>query len=135
MAEHPDIALIHRAFDAWTKGDMETVGSLMTADCTHHSPGHSQISGHFKGRDNILAMYRKMFELTGGEMRVELDSITVDGRGHAVLANKFYATHGDRGIEMKGALIFTIMDGKVTDIDECVADIEQSDAFWGQAAA
>ncbi|MFI6419116.1 nuclear transport factor 2 family protein [Streptomyces sp. NPDC050842] len=133
MAEHPDIALVRRGFEAWTRGDMETVGTLMTADCTHHSPGNSQISGHFKGRDNILAMYGKMFELTGGKMQVEMDSISMDGRGHVVASNKFFAERGDRGIEMKGALIFTIMGGKITDIDECVEDIEQSDAFWGQA--
>jgi ketosteroid isomerase-like protein len=112
---------------------METVGSLMTSDCTHHSPGESQISGHFKGRDNVLDMYRKMFELTGGKMRVEVDCVSVDGRGHAVAANKFYAERGDRGIELKGALIFTIVGGKISDIDECVEDIDESDAFWGQA--
>ncbi|MER5965180.1 nuclear transport factor 2 family protein [Streptomyces sp. NPDC002057] len=133
MAEHPDIAVVRQGFEAWTRGDMDTVGTLMTADCTHHSPGESQISGHYKGRDNILAMYRKMFELTGGRMRITMDSVSVDGRGHAVAANTFYAERGDRGIEMKGALVFTLVGGKITDIDECVADIEQSDAFWGRA--
>ncbi|WP_329281067.1 nuclear transport factor 2 family protein [Streptomyces sp. NBC_00691] len=133
MAEHSDAALVRRGFEAWSKGDMETVGTMMTTDCTHHSPGESQISGHYKGRDNILAMYRKMFELTGGKLRVELDSVSVDGRGHAVAATTFYAERGDRGIEMKGALVFTIIGGKISDIDECVADIDQSDAFWGQA--
>ncbi|MEU7702086.1 nuclear transport factor 2 family protein, partial [Streptomyces sp. NPDC039028] len=42
MAEHPDAALIRRGFEAWTRGDMEAVGALMTSDCTHHSPGESQ---------------------------------------------------------------------------------------------
>ncbi|MEV4944617.1 nuclear transport factor 2 family protein [Streptomyces sp. NPDC053755] len=133
MAEHPDSVLVRRGFEAWSRGDMETVGSLMTSDCTHHTPGESQISGHFKGRDNVLGMYRRMFELTGGKMRVEVDSVSVDGRGHAVAANKFYAERGDRGIELKGALIFTIVGGKISDIDECVEDIDESDAFWGKA--
>ncbi|MFF7179722.1 nuclear transport factor 2 family protein [Streptomyces sp. NPDC008121] len=133
MAEHPDSALVRRGFEAWSRGDMETVGSLMTSDCTHHTPGGSQISGHHKGRDNVLDMYRKMFELTGGKMRVEMHAISVDGRGHAVAANTFYAERGNRGIELKGALIFTIVGGKISDIDECVEDIDESDAFWDQA--
>ena len=133
MAEHPDSALIRKGFEAWVKGDMETVASLMTDDCTHHVPGESQVSGHFKGKANIIAMYGKMFELTGGKMQVQLDHISVDGRGHAVAANRFFAERGDRGIEMNGALFFTIVGGKISDIDECVADIAQSDAFWGQA--
>ncbi|MFB7412476.1 MULTISPECIES: nuclear transport factor 2 family protein [unclassified Streptomyces] len=135
MAEHPHAALIRRGFDAWSRGDMEAVGELMTADCTHHSPGESQISGHIKGRDNVLDMYRKMFELTRGEMRVELLAVSVDGRGHAVAANRFYATREDKGmgIEMNGALVFTVIGDKISDIDECVEDIDVSDAFWGQA--
>ncbi|MBT2507349.1 nuclear transport factor 2 family protein [Streptomyces sp. ISL-98] len=133
MAEHPDSALVRRGYEAFTTGDMDTVASLLTADCTHHVPGENQMSGHFKGRDNVMAMYGKLFELTNGTFRVELDGIYADGRGHVMSTHKWYADHGDRGIEMRGGLFFTIVGGKITDIDECMEDIDESDAFWGTA--
>ncbi|MFE1546599.1 nuclear transport factor 2 family protein [Streptomyces sp. NPDC058718] len=135
MAEHPDAALVRKGYEAFTTGDMETLRSLMTADCTHHSPGSSQMSGHFKGADNVLAHFGQLMELTNDTFRVEERGIYPDGRGHVMSVHKWHADRGDRGIEMDGGLFFTIVGGKVTDVDECVADIEESDAFWGQAAA
>ncbi|MEU3482089.1 nuclear transport factor 2 family protein [Streptomyces sp. NPDC033754] len=135
MAEHPDAAVVRKGYEAFTTGDMETLRSLMTADCTHHSPGRSQMSGHFKGADNVLEHFGQLMELTGGTFRVEAKGIYPDGRGHVISTHKWHADRGDRGIEMDGGLFFTIVGGKVTDVDECVADIDESDAFWGQAAA
>ncbi|WMX45946.1 nuclear transport factor 2 family protein [Streptomyces roseicoloratus] len=131
--EHPDAALARRGYEAFSSGDMETLASLLTGDCAHHSPGESQMSGHFKGRDNVLAHYGKLMELTDGTFRVELKGVYPDGRGHVMCVHKWHADRGDRGIEMEGGLFLTIIGEKVSDLDECVADIAESDAFWGQA--
>ncbi|MEU9705537.1 nuclear transport factor 2 family protein [Streptomyces sp. NPDC047981] len=132
MAEHPDSVLVHRGYEAFSQGDMETLRSMMTSDCTHHSPGSSQMSGHFKGQDNILEHFGRLMELTGGTFRVELEGVFPDGRGHVMSVHKWHGDRGDRGIEMRGGLFFTIVGGKITDVDECVEDIDESDAFWDQ---
>ncbi|GAA2790318.1 nuclear transport factor 2 family protein [Streptomyces showdoensis] len=133
--EHPDAALIRRGYEAFSAGDTETLAAMMTSDCTHHVPGESLISGHYKGRDNVLGgYYAKLAELTGGTFRVELKGVFVDGRGHAITAHRFHADRGDRGIEMDGGLFFTLVGDKISDIDECVADIVEADSFWGQGA-
>lgn len=131
MAEHPDAALVRRGYEAFERGDMDTLASMMMADCVYHSPGSSQVSGHFKGRDNVFAMFDKVNELSGGSLRNELQGVFADGRGHVMSVHKMYAERGDRGIELRGGLFFTIVGGKITDIDECVEDIDESDAFWG----
>ncbi|MFJ3584330.1 nuclear transport factor 2 family protein [Streptomyces sp. NPDC090127] len=132
MAMHPDAAVVRQGYEAFGKGDLATLAEMMTADCTHHAPGESQVSGHFKGRENILAMYQQLSDLSHGTMRVELEGVAVDGRGHAMSTHTYFADRGDRGLEMKGGLFFTIIGGKISDIDECVADIDEADAFWGQ---
>ncbi|MFD0147264.1 MULTISPECIES: nuclear transport factor 2 family protein [unclassified Streptomyces] len=133
MAEHPDVTLVRKGYEAFSRGDMEALAAMMTADCTHHVPGNSQMSGHFKGREAIFGMYAKCMELTGDTFTAEIQGLYPDGRGHVMAVHKWHGDHGDRGIEMKGGLFFTIMGGKVTDIDECVEDIDEADAFWGQA--
>ncbi|WP_017240567.1 nuclear transport factor 2 family protein [Streptomyces sp. SS] len=127
--EHPDAALVRQGYAAFEKGDMKALGDLLTSDCTHHSPGSTRFGGHFKGRDNVLAHYGDIFEYTGGTMRIELDGVFVDGRGHVLTTHKWHADHGDRGISMRGGLFFTLIGGKASDIDECVEDIEEADAF------
>ncbi|WP_306314505.1 nuclear transport factor 2 family protein [Streptomyces hydrogenans] len=131
MAEHPDSAVVRRGYQAFSDGDMETLRSLMTSDCTHHSPGLSRMSGHFKGTDNILRHYGQLMEFTHGTFEITLHDVYVDGRGHAMSHHTWHADGLDRGLEMKGGLFFTLVGGKITDIDECVASIEESDAFWG----
>ncbi|MFD9338621.1 nuclear transport factor 2 family protein [Streptomyces sp. NPDC060028] len=130
MSEHPDCALIRRGYEAFGKGDMETLGSLFTADVIHHVPGNSPMSGHHKGREAVLDYYRRLGEETKGTFQVHLESVMVDGRGHAMSVHTSRGDRGDRGIEIREGLFFTIIGHKITDIDQCTADIDESDAFW-----
>ncbi|MFF4320174.1 nuclear transport factor 2 family protein [Streptomyces sp. NPDC001568] len=130
MSEHPNCALVRRGYEAFGKGDMETLGSLMTADVIHHVPGNSPLSGHHKGREAVLDLYRRLGEETNGTLRLDLDRVLADGRGHVMSFHLMRGDRGDRGIELHEGLFFTIVGGKITDIDECVEDLDESDAFW-----
>lgn len=46
MSEHPHSALVRRGYEAFGEADRETLRSLLTADCVHHVPGRSRVSGH-----------------------------------------------------------------------------------------
>ncbi|MFJ9344276.1 nuclear transport factor 2 family protein [Streptomyces sp. NPDC101733] len=131
MSEHPDRALIRRAYEAFGKGDMEAMGTLMTADVIHHVPGSNPMSGHHKGREAVLDLYRRLGEETKGTFRVRVDQILPDGRGHVISLHLAQGDRGDRGIEIHEGLFFTIVGGKISDIDACVEDIDENDAFWG----
>ncbi|MGW1885535.1 nuclear transport factor 2 family protein [Streptomyces sp. NPDC001970] len=135
MAEHPDSALVRRGYEAFRKGDWDTLASMTTADVVHHVPGNNPVSGHHKGRDAVLELYGKLAELTHGTYRTDLRTVSADGRGHVMAFHRTFAECGDRGIEMNNGLFFTIVGGKISDIDECVEDIDESDAFWHAAAA
>ncbi|MGY0059679.1 nuclear transport factor 2 family protein [Streptomyces sp. LZ34] len=130
MAEHPDCALVRRGYEAFTRGDMDTLAGLLTADVTHHIPGDSSISGHHKGREACVQLYRRQYDVTSGTLRVELETLTADGRGHVISVHRCRAARDDRGLDMKEGLFFTIVGGKISDIDECHEDIDASNAFW-----
>jgi ketosteroid isomerase-like protein len=130
MAEHPHAQLVREGFEAFTRGDMDTLRGLMTADCTQHVPGTHPLSGDFKGQDAIIDMYRRMNEETGGNMRVDLRGVAVDGRGHAVGMMRFTADRDGKHIEDDGALVFRVVGDKISDIDECVQDIDANNDFW-----
>ncbi|AEM80307.1 nuclear transport factor 2 family protein [Streptomyces violaceusniger] len=131
MAEHPDRALVRRACTAFSQGDLDTVSTLMTADAVHHLPGDHAMSGHHKGRDACMDLYRSLYEETGGTLRVDLETVLCDGRGHAMSVHHLRAERGNRGLDTKTGHFFTVVGGKITDIDECVEDIDAWDAFWG----
>ncbi|MFF4504255.1 nuclear transport factor 2 family protein [Streptomyces sp. NPDC001401] len=130
MAEHPHAQLVRKGYEAFTRGDMDTLRSLMSGDATHHVPGTHPLSGDFKGTDAVIDMYRRLFEETNGTLQVELRNILVDGRGHAVSMHHFTAQRGDKRIDENGGIVFRIVGDKITDLDECVEDIDKGNEFW-----
>ncbi|MEV6942529.1 nuclear transport factor 2 family protein [Streptomyces sp. NPDC051172] len=102
MAEHPHAQLVRTGYEAFSRGDLDTLRSMMTGDAAHHVPGSHQLSGDCKG----------------------------DGLGHAVSMHHFTARRGDKRIDKDGAIVFRIVGGKTTDLDECLTDIDRADEFW-----
>ncbi|MFJ4623022.1 nuclear transport factor 2 family protein [Streptomyces sp. NPDC088812] len=131
MAEHPHALLVRKGYDAFMRGDMDSLRAMMTGDCTHHVPGSHPLSGDHKGIDSIIdGYYRRLFSDTDGSFRVALLNVFVDGRGHAVSVHRVTADRGAGHIDGNGGIVFRIVGEKITDLDECVEDMDKSDAFW-----
>jgi ketosteroid isomerase-like protein len=129
MAEHPNVALIRRGFAAFNTGDVATLTEVIAADAVQHMAGDNQFSGDHKGRDNILAMYGAIAELTGGTYQATLESVYAND--HRAIA--IYRSTGSRGsetLDVRQALAFEIMDGRAVDLDELPLDGQEHDAFW-----
>ena len=131
MAEHAHAALVRKGYDAFSRGDMKTLSALMTGDCTHHVPGHNSMSGDYKGLDAVLEYYGQLAGETDGTMRVEVQHLFTDGRGHVMSMHRVTAERRGRRLDEMGGIIFRVVGEKITDLDECVEDQDAADAFWG----
>jgi ketosteroid isomerase-like protein len=129
MAEHPHIALVRRGYEAFSRGDMDTLRTLIAQDAVLHVPGDNPTSGQHKGIDAILAYYSQLFEMTNGTVRVELDLLTTDGTGHVIAAHRITADRGDKTWDQRVAQLLTIVGDKVVDQLVCDSDLDASDAF------
>ena len=47
---------VRRGYEAFGRGDMDTLRSIMTPDVVQSVPGKSQVSGDHKGVDNVLKL-------------------------------------------------------------------------------
>ncbi|WP_019060377.1 nuclear transport factor 2 family protein [Streptomyces prunicolor] len=130
MADHPHALLVRKGYDAFIRGDMDTLRGLMSSDATHHVPGTHPLSGDFKGQDAMIDMYGRLFAETNGTLHVELRNVLVDGRGHAVSLHHFTADRAGKHIDETGGIVFRILGDKITDLDECVEDIDRANEFW-----
>ncbi|WP_345578194.1 nuclear transport factor 2 family protein [Streptomyces prasinosporus] len=130
MAEHPNAQLVRKGYEAFTRGDMDALRALMAADATHHVPGTGTLSGDYKGQDAILDMYRRLGEETDGTFRVELHQVLVDGRGHAMSLHHVTGDRRGRHLDLDEGIVFRIVGDKITDLDECVADLDAMNDFW-----
>ena len=121
---------VRRGYKAFGEGDMETLRSIYTPDVVQNQPGENQLSGEHRGVDNVLGLYGKLFELSGGTFAVTLKSVKTEG-------DKVVAVHNARGeregktLDTDETIEFTFSGDKVSRLDLTSADQGAEDAFWG----
>src|SRR5947209_11730063 len=79
MTEHSNSEAIRRAYEAFNKGDVETLREMLAEDIVWHVPGRSSLAGTYRGRDATLAYFGRMDELTEGSYHAELGDVVGNG--------------------------------------------------------
>jgi ketosteroid isomerase-like protein len=130
MSADENMATVRRGYEAFTKGDMDTLLALYDDDATHIVPGSSKVSGSHKGKENILALYGKLFELSGGTLSIDLRHVMTDGDSRVIAVHKTRLEKDGESIEETEALLFTFHDGKVAEIQDFFADIALNDRLF-----
>ena len=121
---------IRRGYKAFGEGDMETFRAIYTPDVVHNHPGSNQTSGEYKGVDDVLGLYGKLAELSGGTIAVELKS--VETKGDKVLTvHHSKAERDGKTLDADETIEFTFAGDKISRLDLAYADQAAEDAFWG----
>jgi ketosteroid isomerase-like protein len=108
---HPNEELVRRGFEAFSKGDLDTLRELFDADAVWHAPGRSPLSGDHRGMDAILGFFARTMELTAGTFRMELHDVVANDE-HAVA---LYVARGERDgrtLEDKSVLVSHVRNDK-----------------------
>src|SRR5205807_7264865 len=94
MAEHPNVALLRKGYAAYSTGDLNVLNELFADDIVWHVAGRSQLSGDYKGREQVFGFFGKIMELSGGTAKIELHDLLAND-DHAVALVTGTATRGD----------------------------------------
>ena len=122
--------IIRRGYKAFGEGDMETLGSLYSPDVVQSQPGNNQTSGEHKGVDNVMALYGKLFELSGGTFSVDLKSVKTQG-DKVVSVHRATGKREGKALDVDETIEFTFSGDKISRLDLTSADQAAEDAFWG----
>ena len=129
MAEHPNVDLLRKGYNAYSTGDMETITELFDENLLWHIAGRSPISGDYKGRDAVFGFFGKLMELSNGTSKIEVhDILANDDHGIALVTGT--ATRGDRSFEGHDVHTFHLRDGKVVEFWDSPLDQYEADEFW-----
>ena len=126
---HPNEELLSRGFEAFSKGDMGAVAALFADDIVWHSPGRGPLSGDHRGRDQVLGLFAKQAELTGGTFRVEVHDLLANDE-HGVALTTARGERGGKAWEGKSVLVFHVREGKATEVWLHPDDLYASDEFF-----
>jgi ketosteroid isomerase-like protein len=127
---HPNVDLLNRGYDAFDKGDLETIRGLFADDIVFHVPGRSQVAGDYRGIDEVFTFFGKLIELTGGTFKIERHTVLADDE-HGTVLLRVTAERDGKSLSVNSVDVHHIKDGKVTEFWTFTDDLYTEDEFFG----
>ena len=127
---HPNEELVRRGYEAFGTGDMATLNELFADDIVWNAPGRNQLSGTYRGKDEVFANFQKVAELTGGSFKLDIHDVLAND-DHAVVLIHSTGEREGKKLDDKGVQVFHIKGGKVTEEWLHPGDTHANDEFWG----
>ncbi len=126
---HPNEDRFREGYEAFQKGDLETVTGFFTDDVVWHVPGNSPLSGDYRGKDEVLGFFARSMELTGGTLRIEVHDVLANDE-HGVALTRVTAEREGRSLDSLNAHVVHITDGMVSESWFHSQDQYADDEFW-----
>jgi ketosteroid isomerase-like protein len=129
MAEHPNVSLVKKGYEAFAKGDMATLTDVLGQDMVWHIAGNNPLAGEYQGRDAVFKMFAQLVELSGGTFRNEPHDILANDE-HAVALTRETASREGKQLDALSVQVYHIRVGKVIEAWSFEHDSPAYDEFW-----
>ena len=121
---------MRRAYDAFNRGNLETLTEIFDESAVWHLPGRSLMATDYQGRDALLAYFGQLGQKTGGTFRAELEDLLADGADRVVGIQRSTAERDGKHLDVGNCIVFQLKDGRITDGREHFHDLYAWDEFW-----
>ena len=129
MTEHPNAEPIRRSFDAFARGDMAGMQSLVAEDTVWHIPGRGPLAGDHHGRDAVFEMFGRLMQASEGTFNQKLHDVLAS-EDHAVALTFATARRGDNSYDSQDVWIFHLSEGQIAEAWWRPGDLYAADEFW-----
>ncbi len=130
---HPNEKLIRSAYDAFVTGDLDAVRRAVHPDAVWHVAGSSPLAGVYKGHDEILSLFGRIFELTAGTISVSARDVLA-GDDHVIVLTTMKAERGGEVLDDDGVAVFKLAQGKAIEVWNFAENQAAMDAFFSTAS-
>ena len=130
MAEHPNVAMVRSAYEAFAKGDLDGALANLADDSVFHFGGDGPNSGDHKGREAIAAALIHNFELTAGTQSLDIKGIYADDDHAAVVLHETASRPDGASIAVDEVHILRLRDRRLLDLWDLPEDIQAHDDFF-----
>jgi ketosteroid isomerase-like protein len=126
---HPNEDLYRQGFEAFQKGDTETLKNHFTDDIVWHVAGRGPFAGDHKGWEEVIGLFGRQMEATGGTLKLELHDLFADDE-HAVALVRTTAERNGKRLDDSGVHVVHIRDGRLAESWFHVMDQYRVDEFF-----
>jgi ketosteroid isomerase-like protein len=128
-AAQANAALIKSAYDAFSRGDTQSVFVVLAEDILWHVPGRGPLSRDYRGHAEVAGFFEHFVSLSEGTFRIKIDEILANGDRVVVLCTES-ASRAGRSWSSPQVHVWTVKDGRVTTFWQYQGDQQGEDEFW-----
>jgi uncharacterized protein len=128
-SEAQNIAVVRRGYEAFAKGDIETLKNLISANANWHQAETGVLRGSYRGAQAILEFFGQLAHETQGSLRVEPQTMAASGDQVFVL-ERITGKRKGKTVDTKSVLVFELDKGAVTEVTDFQFDHLAEAQFW-----
>jgi ketosteroid isomerase-like protein len=128
-------AIAQSYFNAVSKGDFETVGSLLSDDVVWHQPGQGVQSGIYKGKADLFVHLGNFMKWSNGTFAIDQLEYLADNGDLVVASINFKAEKDNKLMSMKGVDLLRIEGDVIKEVWLFSERLKEEDDFWSNAAS
>ena len=121
--------IIRKAYDDFANGNIPAILEAFDTSITWHVPGHSPLSGDYKGHDEVVGFFKHTMELCGGTFAIEVHHVLAEEDVVVVLVT-VKAERNGRSAAFPEVHVWRLANEKVTEFREFQGDEQTEDRFW-----
>jgi hypothetical protein len=127
-----DATTVARFYDAFLSDDFETLAAALADEAFWSVGGGTLISGEYRGRAEVVGLFRRIKELSGGTFRpLRSDSRNVlTSPFHVALLDLFLAERDGKALRSHEAWVMELENGKVKAGFHYLESIDNFVEFW-----
>ena len=127
--ETQNIAIVRRGYEAFAKGDIQTLKTLFATNAVWHSIATGILPGNYRGAQAILEFFGRLAQETNGTVRAELQTLAASG-DHVFALHRNTGERKGKTVDTKSVLVFKVEKDLLTEVAEFPFDHPASVRFW-----
>jgi uncharacterized protein len=129
MGAQENADLVRKGYEAFSKGDMDTIANIFSPDIRWFVSGSSQISGTYNGQEEAFAFFGRLMELSEGTFSVAIHDLLASD-DHVVVLVSESATRNGKNLQSDDAHVWHVADGKANEFWGIAKDQRAVEEFW-----
>lgn len=124
-----NVSVIRKAYEDFAKGDISAVLEAFDASITWHVPGHSPLSGDYRGHDEVVGFFKHTMERSGGVFGIAVHHVLAEDDVVVALVTIQAQRNGNSG-SFEEVHVWRVVNAKATEFREFQGDEQTEDRFW-----
>jgi uncharacterized protein len=111
---HQNEAVVRRFVDAMVARNPGDIADCFSDDVVFHIMGQHALAGDHRGKHQVMTRLFQAWEEAFGGLEVDLHDVLANDE-HVVVLSDRRATRDNRAVDMRGAGVYHVRDGKIAE--------------------